>query len=589
MHNIIRARWRLRAPAWLEPRRLPPRTRRALAAAGIVAAAFAAGTLVVAPYLVDRALTRFAAAGPGRSARAERISVNPFTLTVTLRGADFGDPERGAALTADALRINFAFPTLLGGRFALDELEARGARLRLDASKVASSPVFTASERPLAERFAATLAASRPVSIDSVDIDGGTLEIESADPERRLAFDGVRIAGAGLATQGGTGRYSASAGSVRIGRHAGVSMSIEGTLALAESRASGRALVSGLFLESLRPWLDPEIAGKVPSGRVDFAVDYAFPAGADGRSAAAWRLSNGEGRLTDATVVLSPTLAAHGVGADLRLQQADVGGRAVALQRLDVEGGRFELVDSSVSPPATIAATEVSGSIAAAAAPDGSIDVSPIDVSLKGALPDGGSGSLELRVAETASIASRGGARGASSRVEGRASDAPAVRSVALDLHDVPAAVLAPYAERALGRPLAAGRVDFALEGARDDAGLTGTLRAGGRDLEFADARAEPEASALAPSDDGPKPPGLPLDLALALLADDTGRIELTAPLVSDVTEGAAARIPSVAAAALRARIASIAAAPFETLAAAVGRDASALESVEFEPGAAEP
>jgi hypothetical protein len=747
-------RWLRRQPLVRRIRRhIPPgRARAMLAGAAIVAAAFTLGAYVVAPYLIQRAIENYGARTPGRSAKAERVLVNPFTLTVTLVRPEMADPSFGVSFGAEEVTLNFALPTLLGRGVSVDELAARAPRLRVDAKTARSAPLFDPANGSVTERLASALGSARPLRVAHLRVAAGRLELVARDAERSATFGeleidaenlatGERAAGEGAANgdasreraggrgaagpgangQKTLGRYAVRAGAVTIGTTTGAELSLDGTLSLLRQHTRGRAKLAGGAIAALRPWLAPRLAALSPAGRLDFEVDYEFPAddggavppgrtGAVGAATAAepprWRLSNGDARIAAAYAEVAQGFVARAPRAVLHLSAAsgtdvldaatfavraeeltieassDAGPRALArassveaneikfrtadadepgawlvtigtgrltgldagveiasgtapadadvdggplpgrvllawlskpvlsageaseqrpfvLHRLELAGGRIAFADRAAAPVARFETTGLSGSLTASRDPDTNAERlgEAVAVSLSGGLGGGGTGTLEA--------------------VLERSSTVPVPRSLALTLRGVAATAVAPYAERALGRALADGRVDLVFTCGTDEAGrLAGTLRVAGDGLVLTkggeprpDAPApsssgssapspnESPPSALSPNESPPSAPSLndsrpsapPVELALAVLADPSGHVELTAPIAGPQPPAPAACLPGVAAAALRSKVAAIAAAPFETLAAAVGRDASSLDAVQFEPGAAEP
>jgi hypothetical protein len=138
----------------------------------------------------------------------------------------------------------------------------------------------------------------------------------------------------------------------------------------------------------------------------------------------------------------------------------------------------------------------------------------------------------------------------------------------ALQLENVPAAVLSAFAGRAFGRGLAAGRIDVAVERRRINGQFDGSLGIAADGLVLADGSGE-----------------LPLDLAHALLEDARGRLEFHVPLVAGTDDD----LGGAVAQALRMAMARLTEHPFEALGPLVGRTAEELRSLEFEPGSAEP
>ncbi len=153
-------------------------------------------------------------------------------------------------------------------------------------------------------------------------------------------------------------------------------------------------------------------------------------------------------------------------------------------------------------------------------------------------------------------------------------------RAVALGVDGVPGAFLAAFTRRWLGRALEAGRIGVALHYAERGGRVEGSVQV------------HAEQPAFAPAADGAGT--VPIDVALALLRDPGGRVDLAAPLSFNAAAPAPPQerpetLPEALGRALRQRLRVLTAAPLQTLAGLTDLDAAALGAVEFEPGSAAP
>jgi len=138
----------------------------------------------------------------------------------------------------------------------------------------------------------------------------------------------------------------------------------------------------------------------------------------------------------------------------------------------------------------------------------------------------------------------------------------------------LPAAVLSPYAAAAVGQELAAGTYDLAVDYRQSAGRVAGDVRVSASGAAFAAAELPPGPGAYA------------LELAVALLENTDGRVELAAAFSGDASD-----VRGHIGAALEARAADLAAAPFLALAAFVPQPdgaAGSLQSVSFAPGETE-
>src|SRR5690606_31810067 len=220
----------------------------------------------------------------------------------------------------------------------------------------------------------------------------------------------------------------------------------------------------------------------------------------------------------------------------------------VAAGRLELEAGALEIVDASLG------------------------DVRPsFDVlDVVGALERTGTEPAAV----VADLAGRVGEEGAA-RVRFRAElGEPGSRDVDIELGAVPARLFTEHARRLAGYLLEDGTIDAAIDYRVDaDGSVEGEARVGGRGLVIE----HTEEAADDPS----------VALALALLEDQHGVAETTYRFRSP--NDGRERIDRIVAASIVTQLETVAAAPFAALGTAAGVDASALDTVSFRPGEAEP
>lgn len=135
---------------------------------------------------------------------------------------------------------------------------------------------------------------------------------------------------------------------------------------------------------------------------------------------------------------------------------------------------------------------------------------------------------------------------------------------------------LSPYTATFAGRAIARGNLDLELEYKVDDGRLAGDNRMVLQDLQLGEKVPSPDAV------------DLPLDLAVALLADADGRIDLAVPVSGNVDEPQF-NYGRLVARALRNVIAGVVTAPFRALGSLLGGKADeAPSSIRFKSGTAE-
>jgi hypothetical protein len=514
-----------------KPYRQNARSRRAVLVglAGLAAiAAYALVMTVALPWLVERALSRYVAAGPERSATVERIRVNPFTLTAVLTSMDARD---------DQARISFAAPTIVLNLSMWSFVERRLILQRLDIEQ----PVLAIESTSLIDRIRALMAGAR---IEQLDLRDGRLHLvdRNATAERRLELQRITIAATGVDARP-IANVSAAAGHMTLSAvdASGSEIDVEGVLPAGLAATSGLFSVNELDLEIWRPWLGTRLAALAPRGVLALSGSYQITTLLN---EPALSIVEARAELDNLRFELAPDLR---ISAPRLVARMEASATPPASARIDLNGASFELSDARTQLSTPVVFDGVIGTVSIEAARAGALEFA-----LEGRLVDGGRATVTAQLP-----ASR-----------------DSERTLALALADVSPAALSPYAAALLGREIGAGRTDFELEFVERGRRIDGVLRIVSRGLAFA----EPDA-AMPSTIDASR-----LDLAAALLEDPHGIIELELPFNTFVQPRG---IRSILSAALRTRVTAITAMPFFELGALVESGRDTLRAVPFEPGAA--
>jgi hypothetical protein len=442
------------------------------AALGVVI--YAGGLLVAVPLVAERALARYANAVPGRSAGVEAVRVNPFSLEVTLTGAQAQDAGTAFSFVAPRLLLNFSSRSLAERRLVFDTVLIERPELQLEVPTELTA---------LRERLAG-------LRIARLEIRDGEMQLGDGMGERQLALHSVAMVGSALDGRrpGGdavdAGRYT-----LHAGFGAGGELGLDGVLAGGLSGTSGQVTLSGLVLEALGPWLGPQLSSLAARGTLDLTAEYALSAtptvleiidgGAEFRDL---ELKPAEG-----FVVHTPRLDAL-VSAIVTRSDSGLDARG----RIELTGASFELSDRYFAPTSTFALADVSGVV--------STETGPAQMNLAGRLVDGGPTMLNLRPPGTAD----------------------AGRTVTLELAAIPLALLAPYAEHTVARGLTAGRTDIGVYYTQHGERIDGRAQIAARGVEFAASEGANDAGDV--------------ELAAALLEDASGLIEIELPLAASAS-----------------------------------------------------
>jgi uncharacterized protein DUF748 len=137
---------------------------------------------------------------------------------------------------------------------------------------------------------------------------------------------------------------------------------------------------------------------------------------------------------------------------------------------------------------------------------------------------------------------------------------------------NVPMSTLSPYSATFAGRRITAGTMDLDLEYKIDHSALVGENKVVLQQLQLGERVSSPGAMRL------------PLDLAIAILSDSEGRIDLALPVRGNVDHPEFS-YGHVIWQALVTVITKVVTSPFRALGALFGADAESVEAIAFEPG----
>lgn len=330
-------------------------SRRVIVGAGsglaAVAVAYGLAGFVLAPYVVGRALDRYAAQAPGRSLRVGHTGVNPFDLAVVLEQVSLRDAGAGVELRADRAVFNFGIAALFGRRVALDAVILE----RPDVSVTHS--VGATGAGGFVDAWAARLRAlSPPVSVGRLDLSRGHLALAAAPG---LELNGVSLTAERFATDSGmpaTYRLSfAEAGGARLRS--------QGRIGVAPPEASGRFELTGVDLGRIA-------AGRpAPAGELDARGAFRIAGTGGGRRAtftgAALSVRGLTWPFVGGAIATAETLGAD-VDADVTPTSGGVGVDA----RLTLDGRNLSVSDGGAAGAARLRFDDVSVDAQATYGPD---------------------------------------------------------------------------------------------------------------------------------------------------------------------------------------------------------------------------
>lgn len=599
-------------------------------AAALLLALYAAAGWFLAPRYVRGALEEQAAAR-GLELRMAEVRTHPFGLSVELAGIELLDGERRLA-AADALGADLAWASLWRDAWIVQKLKLSSPFIDLAAGFPAGGDAGSGEGTPVlieqlaiaggtlrlpgevtlervrgSARSLSTAPGSEPApyQLSATPASGGTLKSQgtvSLDPllaRGSLAAEALslaqvmRLAAPGTeaipGSVGGTAAYAWEHGrlafselSLRAEPEAGGSATASGSWNVSAGRASlrleARALPLALAQRFLPDSVDVRIAAGTAStqGRLELAEGFAYAGALEvanlrleerdaKRLLLAWKqaktpalrltrnaleLGEIEAEAPEARLVIQE-------GGRLNFAEAFAGGEGagegsfrVGLERLRVDDGTLHFADRTLENAFETTIVELSGTVTGFSTAAGD----PARVQLNGRVQPYGSarirGTIDLEAPTSlADITAR-------------------LRNLRLEAFN-------PYIARFAGYRIASGRVSAQLRYELKDGRLVGR-----NDLTF-------EQMRLGEKVTGAGAPDLPLELAVALLADDKGRISIDIPVRGNLRDPQF-DFGAIVNRAIGNTLRRLVTAPFRALARLVGGKGEDLGAIAFAPGRAE-
>jgi hypothetical protein len=601
----------------------------AAAVAGTLVVLYAAAGYWLAPRLVRDALLERAARA-GLELRLAQVRTDPFALRVHLDGVELRDLKGGTLAAAAGASADLAWASLWRREWIVQHAMLRQPGIEVNwplprnGQAPAGQPAFTVEKASIAEGAVRFAHGTRRLALEGIELEMSGLSSRADAPARyslsaRVAPGGTlaahgTLALAPLAAQGelrvealpvstlwpqaqgrlqGSGKYSYE-GERLVLRELGVQgrdLAYEG-IELAQLALQSPKLVVPAE-EAFEVSATAQLARWVPDGadlsivlgalsakgrlRIDEAARYQgalsvrdarFEERGSGNSLLGWqRLES-----ADVSLRLSPLaievgeLVAHApsgrlvIGEDGRLNIAEIlKGRndeprearsfQAAVRRLRIENGTLDFTDRSLDEDFAVVVGELSGAITGLSTAAGN----PARVQLAG------------RVAKYGAA-----------RIEGMVNlDEPkSLTNVTASLRNIDLAALTPYVVRFAGYRVESGRLSAKLRYRVREGRLVGT-----NDLVFEQIVLGEKVRSAGGRD-------LPLELAVALLTDAQGRIDLDIPVRGDLNDPKF-DLGGLVARAIGNVVRRVASAPFRALASLLGEGGTDLDRVRFEPGSA--
>ena len=547
-----------------------------LSVVAVLVALYCAAGFLVAPWFINDALVK-AAEAAGLDLRVDDMRVNPFLLKVSLVNAQLTTKKDGKPVAdAPLVAVDVAWSSAWRRMWVVQRASIRQPTIALAIDEhgglvLPSKP----SESPQATKNPPR------ITVQEINIDGGRVLVAGRPNP------GIQDLNATL-KDFSTEEKTKSPFELRARSGEGT-LGLRGMLAVRPVDADLQLEASRLPVALAQPWISVFAPLKVASGTLSARGRVRWSEQGGGyegnasvaalrvlqegveRPLLAWteldvaQIRLGFGPLTaqlGEAALKAPALRVE-IEPDGRLNLAKVARRSsppqsgpsarISLQRLAVDDGTLEFRDRSLENPFAVSVAELSGAISGFSTIAGR---PPARVELEGRVPDYGRarirGAIDLESPKS-------------------------LTDVRAELRNLDVTELNPYTVQFAGYRVNAGRLDADLRYRVRESRLVGDNRLLLRQIELGE-RVRPDVLK-----------DVPIDLALALLKDPQGRIDVGIPVHGDLSDpkfDIGKLLVEAAANSLK----KIVSAPFRALAGALGagKGKAAQAEVVFDAGAAE-
>ena len=560
---------------------------------------------LVLPWLADRIVTNTVRESLGAELRIGNIDFNPFTFAVVVEDIEFDHPAGDRFAIIDTIQANFEPTAMLGGTLLLAEGRVTRPRLFLQLDPQGVLNVTTIKPLDPAEEPAGE-PGSWHFAIEQLEVEGMSVRLTDSTviPAAELGIDDLSIS----VQQFSTAPESRSSVDLSMRLMTGGDISADGEIALfPEADVEFGVTVNGASLENVHGHIKALADVNFDSGSLSFDGKF--------RSNAAESFAlEGDARLDDLLLTESENgdrlgswerLAVNGIELSLTRQSlvvsevvidqpyADIliaANGSINLRRAgkgaEVAGETTDEVSAGDEETENVPSEITGESEPAFDVTVGRILVNDAAASFEDrALPIPFSAKITELSGQLSTIATTSDAP-SEVEFEGRVDEFGQVfisghltplapmddTNISVNFTNVEIPKFSAYTIQFAGREIAGDKLDLKLGYEIRDSQLVGENNIVLREFELGDEVPHPDATSL------------PLDLAVALLKDSSGHINVDLPIRGDIDDPEFG-IASVVGAAFGNLIKGVAAAPFKFLSNLLGVEANELEAMHFPPG----
>ncbi len=254
---------------------------------------------LIAPYILKSNLISGIAGQLGRNATVNEVKVNPFVLSVTVRGFKMSEPDGGRFVGFDELYVNFQLSSIFRRAYTFDEIRiiAPDGRVKVLPNGSLNFSDLLASSDPV-EPPPDKSNELPPILIFRLQIEEGRLafsDLSRPTPFKKDFFP-IEITLNDFSTR----KDSKSPYAFTATTEEGEIVNWEGNFSVNPLRSQGRFVLTGIKTRTLWKYVQDQVRFEITSGSIDLAARYDMDAGED---ALHFEVIDGELKLNELTLV----------------------------------------------------------------------------------------------------------------------------------------------------------------------------------------------------------------------------------------------------------------------------------------------
>ncbi len=282
---------------------------------------------LIAPYILKSNLISGIAGQLGRNVTVNEVKVNPFVLSVTVRGFEMSEPDGGRFVGFEELYVNFQLSSIFRRAYTFDEIRmiAPDGRVKVLPDGSLNFSDLLASSDPV-EPPPDKSNELPPILIFRLQIEEGRLAF--SDLSRPTPFEKNFFPIEITLNDFSTRKAIKSPYVFTATTEEGELVSLEGNFSVNPLRSQGRFVLTGIKTRTLWKYVQDQVRFEITSGSIDLAARYDMDAGEE---ALHFEVIDGEFKLNefrlaekgiDDTLISVPCFSVKGVHIDLSNKKA---------------------------------------------------------------------------------------------------------------------------------------------------------------------------------------------------------------------------------------------------------------------------